>query len=56
MQGTATEDTGQRKDPPELAQLMKAIEEGTTDNANMNTRNLPRLCSTQQKIRLLLPM
>jgi hypothetical protein len=48
-QGTAAEDTGQRKDPPDLTQLTEAIEEGTADNANMNTRNLPGLCSTQQR-------
>jgi hypothetical protein len=36
-QGTAAEDTGQRKDPPELTQLTEAIEEGTANNANMNT-------------------
>jgi hypothetical protein len=48
-QGTAAEDTGQQKDPPELTQLTEAIEEGTADNANMNTRNLPHLRSTQQR-------
>jgi hypothetical protein len=48
-QGTAAEDTGQQKDPPELTQLTKAIEEGTANNANMNTRNLLRLCSTQER-------
>ncbi len=48
-QGPAAEDTGQQKDPPELTQLTEAIEEGTANNANMNTRNFPRLCSTQQR-------
>jgi hypothetical protein len=48
-QGTATEYTGQQKHPPELTQLTEEIEEGTANNANMNTRNLPHLCSTQQR-------
>jgi hypothetical protein len=47
--GTAAEDTGQRKDRPELTQLMEMIEEGTADNANMNTRNLLHLSSTQRR-------
>ncbi len=48
-QGTVAEDSGQQKDPPELTQLTEAIEEGTADNANMNTRNFPRHRSTQQR-------
>jgi hypothetical protein len=55
-QGTATEDTGQQKDPPELTQLMEAIEEGTANNANMNTKNLPLFVVLSKEIRLLLPM
>ncbi len=48
-QGAAGEDTGQQNDPLELTQLAEVIEEGTADNVNMNTRNLPRLCSAQQR-------
>ncbi len=48
-QGTAAEDTGQQKDPPELTQLTEAIEEGTANNANINTRNFLHFCSTQQR-------